>query len=72
MDFSASNGPNGDHKLSVGSLAGPGIFYLGANQLTIGGNNLSTTVSGVFADCLVGSTFCLQTRVTEACPPAAP
>jgi autotransporter-associated beta strand protein len=50
FDFSGSSGPNGDHKLSAGSIAGNGTFYLGANELTVGGNNLSTTVSGVIAD----------------------
>lgn len=50
FDFSGSSGPNGDHKLSAGSIAGNGTFYLGANALTVGGNNLSTTVSGVIAD----------------------
>ena len=50
FDFSASSGPNGDHKLSAGSIAGNGTFSLGANALTVGGNNLSTTVSGVIAD----------------------
>ncbi|WP_407192571.1 autotransporter domain-containing protein [Bradyrhizobium sp. STM 3566] len=50
FDFSRSSGPNGDHKLSAGSIAGVGTFYLGANALTVGGNNLSTAVSGVIAD----------------------
>ncbi|WP_247554278.1 autotransporter-associated beta strand repeat-containing protein [Bradyrhizobium sp. 138] len=50
IDFSGSSGPNGDHKLSAGSIAGNGTFYLGANELTVGGNNLSTIVSGVIAD----------------------
>lgn len=50
FDFSGSSGPNGDHKLSAGSIAGNGTFYLGANELSVGGNNLSTTVSGVIAD----------------------
>jgi autotransporter-associated beta strand protein len=50
FDFSGSTGPNGDHKLSAGSIAGAGTFYLGVNKLTVGGNNLSTTVSGVIAD----------------------
>ncbi|MCP3368374.1 autotransporter domain-containing protein [Bradyrhizobium cajani] len=50
FDFSGSSGPNGDNKLSAGSIAGDGTFYLGANALTVGGNNLSTTVSGVIAD----------------------
>jgi autotransporter-associated beta strand protein len=49
-DFSASSGPNGDHKLSAGSIAGGGLFALGQNQLTVGGNNLSTAVTGVIAD----------------------
>ncbi|MET4799620.1 autotransporter domain-containing protein [Bradyrhizobium sp. LB11.1] len=50
FDFSVGSGPNGDNKLSAGSIAGNGTFYLGANALTVGGNNLSTTVSGVIAD----------------------
>jgi len=50
FDFSQGVGPYRDHKLSAGSIAGDGIFYLGANELTVGGNNLSTTVSGVIAD----------------------
>jgi autotransporter-associated beta strand protein len=50
FDFSVSTGANGDHKLSAGSIAGNGTFSLGANELTVGGNNLSTTVSGVIAD----------------------
>ncbi|MCS3897204.1 autotransporter-associated beta strand protein [Bradyrhizobium japonicum USDA 38] len=50
FDFSVSTGPNGDNKLSAGSIAGNGTFSLGANELTVGGNNLSTTVSGVIAD----------------------
>jgi autotransporter-associated beta strand protein len=49
-DFSASIGPNGDNKLSAGSIAGNGTFYLGANELTVGSNNLSTHVTGVIAD----------------------
>ena len=51
VDFSASTGPNNDGKLSAGSIAGGGNFYLGSDQLTVGGNNLSTTVSGVISDC---------------------
>jgi autotransporter-associated beta strand protein len=60
VDFSASTGPNGDHKLSAGSIAGAGNIYLGANQLTIGGNNQSTTFSGIISDCGVGGTLCLS------------
>ncbi|TPJ24349.1 hypothetical protein FJ425_21270 [Mesorhizobium sp. B2-7-2] len=46
VDFSYSTGPNGDHKLSAGSIAGPGSYILGANELTVGSNDLSTEVSG--------------------------
>lgn len=49
FDFSGSTGPNGDNKLSAGSIAGDGTFYLGANELTVGSNNLSTEVSGVIS-----------------------
>jgi autotransporter-associated beta strand protein len=55
VDFSSSRGPNNDHRLSAGSIAGGGNFYLGADQLTVGSNNLSTVVSGVISDCGSGS-----------------
>jgi autotransporter-associated beta strand protein len=58
IDFSASTGPNNDGKLSAGSIQGSGTFYLGADQLSVGSNNLSTTVSGVISDCGVGGTQC--------------
>jgi autotransporter-associated beta strand protein len=35
---------------TVGSIEGAGSFRLGSRQLTVGSNNLSTTVSGVIAD----------------------
>jgi autotransporter-associated beta strand protein len=35
---------------TAGSIAGAGNYFLGANALTVGSNNLSTTVSGVIAD----------------------
>ena len=50
VDFSPGLGPNSDNKQSVGSIAGAGQYFLGANQLTVGSNNLSTTVTGVIAD----------------------
>jgi autotransporter-associated beta strand protein len=50
VDFSASIGPSLDNKLSAGSIAGAGGFFLGANQLTVGGNGLSTVVSGAISD----------------------
>jgi autotransporter-associated beta strand protein len=55
FDFSASTGPKSNKALSAGSIEGDGVFYLGANQLTVGGNNLSTTVSGVISACGNGS-----------------
>jgi autotransporter-associated beta strand protein len=55
VDFSASAGPNGNNKLTAGSLAGDGAYYLGANQLTVGGSGLSSTVSGVISDCGSGA-----------------
>jgi hypothetical protein len=58
FDFSLSSGPAGDNKLSAGSIAGIGAYYLGANQLTVGGNNLSTTVNGVISDCGLGGSEC--------------
>ena len=51
VDFSLSAGANNDGRISVGSIEGAGIFYLGARQLTVGGNDLSTTVGGVISDC---------------------
>jgi autotransporter-associated beta strand protein len=50
VDFSSSTGPLNDHKISAGSIAGAGAFKLGANELTVGGNDLSTAVSGIISD----------------------
>jgi autotransporter-associated beta strand protein len=36
--------------MTAGSIEGAGSYNLGGKQLTVGGNNLSTTVSGVIAD----------------------
>ncbi len=40
-------GPASDGRITAGSLAGNGSFDLGGIELTVGGNNLSTTVTGV-------------------------
>ncbi|KWV43595.1 hypothetical protein AS156_25135 [Bradyrhizobium macuxiense] len=60
VDFGGSLGPNGDGRITAGSIAGSGTYYIGAgNTLSVGGNNLSTNVSGVIADfdpCGCGST----------------
>jgi autotransporter-associated beta strand protein len=58
LDFSAGSGPAGNNQLSVGSIAGAGTVYLGADQLTVGSNNLSTNVSGVISDCGPSGTAC--------------
>ncbi|MEA6634655.1 hypothetical protein ONJ44_22325, partial [Salmonella enterica subsp. enterica serovar Cerro] len=50
FDLSMTTGPNGDNRLTAGSLAGSGTFQLGGKELTVGSNNLSTTVTGVLAD----------------------
>jgi len=36
--------------MGIGSIEGSGIFFLGGKTLTVGRNNLSTTVSGVIQD----------------------
>lgn len=64
VDFSASTGPNGDHKLSAGSIAGAGDFYLGSNMLAVGGNNQNTAVSGTISDCGAGGTACSASGAT--------
>ncbi|MBR0872064.1 autotransporter domain-containing protein [Bradyrhizobium tropiciagri] len=51
VDFGGSRGLSGDGRISAGSIAGSGSYYIGAgNTLAVGGNNLSTSVSGVIAD----------------------
>ena len=51
FDFSSTTGPLGDNKFTAGSIEGAGRIVLGGGQLTVGSNNLSTTVSGVISDC---------------------
>lgn len=51
VDFGGSIGPNSDGRITAGSIAGSGTYYIGGgNTLVVGGNNLSTTMSGVIAD----------------------
>lgn len=60
-DFSESLGEHGDGRITAGSIAGSGFYYIGGgNTLVVGGNNLSSTVTGVIADnnpcgCTTGS-----------------
>ncbi|MCR9137584.1 MAG: autotransporter domain-containing protein [Alphaproteobacteria bacterium] len=46
IDFSGTTGPLDDNRISAGSIAGGGAYVLGANALTVGGNNDTTEVSG--------------------------
>lgn len=51
IDFYYTTGPNGDGKISLGSVEGTGgLVSLGSTQLSLGGNNLSTVFDGSFAD----------------------
>ncbi len=50
VDFSGTLGPSGNNQITAGSIEGAGTYSLGANQLTVGSNNLSTTVSGSIQD----------------------
>jgi autotransporter-associated beta strand protein len=50
IDFSGSARPANFHPLSVGSIAGAGTYLIGACQLVVGGNALSTEVSGPIED----------------------
>jgi hypothetical protein len=36
--------------MTAGSIEGAGAYFLGSKSLTVGGNNLSTEVSGIIAD----------------------
>src|SRR6516164_1241178 len=64
VDFSGTSGPAGDGNISAGSIAGAGSYYLGSNLLTVGGNNLSTTVSGVISDCGDSGSHCGDSGAT--------
>ncbi|WP_244521455.1 autotransporter outer membrane beta-barrel domain-containing protein [Bradyrhizobium sp. DOA9] len=51
VDFGVSIGPNGDGRITAGSIEGSGFYYIGGgNTLTVGSNNRSTEVSGVIGD----------------------
>src|SRR5215831_18979220 len=43
VDFTSNTNAN----LTAGSIEGAGVYFLSPNALTVGGNNLSTTVSGI-------------------------
>ena len=50
VDFSGTSGPSGNNQIMAGSIEGAGTYSLASNQLTVGSNNLSTTVSGSIQD----------------------
>jgi autotransporter-associated beta strand protein len=50
VDFSDCVGPGSDHRITAGSIAGAGTYALGADQLTVGLDGRSTTVSGAIDD----------------------
>lgn len=51
VDFGGSLGAAGDGRITAGSIQGSGLYYIGGgNTLVVGGNNLSTEVSGVIGD----------------------
>ncbi|UPT87310.1 autotransporter domain-containing protein [Bradyrhizobium barranii subsp. apii] len=51
VDFGGGTGPAGDGRITAGSIEGSGTYYIGGgNTLVVGGNNLSTEVSGVIGD----------------------
>jgi autotransporter-associated beta strand protein len=46
LDISGHNTPS----VTIGSVEGSGLVFLGTNNLTVGSNNISTTFSGVIQD----------------------
>jgi autotransporter-associated beta strand protein len=46
LDLSAHDSPG----VTIGSLTGSGFVYTGSRNLTVGGNNLSTTFSGIIQE----------------------
>jgi autotransporter-associated beta strand protein len=50
LDISSHNAPG----VTIGSLEGSGKVFLGARNLTVGSNNMSTTFSGVIQDGGIG------------------
>lgn len=61
IDFSSTTGVAGDNPNTIGSLAGAGAVYLASNQVTIGGNHLSTDFTGAISDCGASGSSCYAT-----------
>jgi autotransporter-associated beta strand protein len=50
VSFSGSIGPSSNGVITAGSIAGAGTYVIGGIKLVVGGNNLSTEVSGEISD----------------------
>ena len=50
VDFSGTSGPAGNGRITAGSIEGAGTYSIGSNELTVGSNDLSTTLSGSIQD----------------------
>jgi len=50
FDFSGTNGPSSDGRMTAGSIEGGGFYFLGSNIFTVGSNNRSTEVNGSIVD----------------------
>src|SRR5215472_14717510 len=50
VDFSGTSGPLSNGGITAGSIEGAGTYSIGSNELTVGGNDLSTTLSGSIQD----------------------
>ncbi|MDQ1650775.1 MAG: fibronectin-binding autotransporter adhesin, partial [Frankiaceae bacterium] len=51
VDFSSTAGTDGSNIINTGSIAGSGRYFLGGNIVHVGGNNDTTTVSGIISAC---------------------
>jgi autotransporter-associated beta strand protein len=61
LDITSHNAPG----VTIGSIEGTGDVFLGANNLTVGSNNLSTTFSGVIHDAFSGNTGGSLTKIRD-------
>src|SRR5262249_35688809 len=50
VDFSGTSGPLSNGRITAGSIEGAGTYSIGSNELTVGSNDLSTTLSGSIQD----------------------
>jgi len=50
VNFSGTSGPLSNGRITAGSIEGAGTYSIGSNELTVGGNDLSTTLSGSIQD----------------------